>query len=330
MTAFAELAVTTNFSFLRGGSHPEELVRQAAELGLAGIAVADRNTLAGVVRGHVAAKEAGFRYTVGCRLVFRDRTPDILAWPTNREAYGRLCRLLTLGNRRAEKGQCHLDLADLLEWGEGLILGVVPGAIARDAAVPSPWRERGEGLEPIRRGLYPLTRIDPPARLDPTSPTQLRCSGVGMYLKSKSEKSDFDGRGDDAGPPVLIKYKTVKRSSSAASPLPNGERDRVRGDLGTDPLTATLAALKDAFPGNVRLMASLTYGAADHRRLALLDRTAHHFGVRALTAILGIITSSGPQNGACYGTNSGTFNSFTGFLFASVRIGSCTADQANG
>src|SRR5438105_8520532 len=134
MTRFAELAVTTNFSFLRGGSHPEELVREAARLGLAGIAVTDRNTLAGVVRGHIAAKEAGFRYAVGCRLVFRDgsptgpapvrgkplalvkspvpeRPPDILAWPTDRAAYGRLCRLLTLGTRRAEKGECHLDLA---------------------------------------------------------------------------------------------------------------------------------------------------------------------------------------------------------------------------
>src|SRR5882672_82156 len=110
MTPFAELAVTTNFSFLRGGSHPEEFVGQAAELGLTGVAVADRNTLAGVVRGHIAAKDANLRYVVGCRLAFRDGTSDIIAWPTDRIAYGRLCRLLTEGNIRAEKGQCHLDL----------------------------------------------------------------------------------------------------------------------------------------------------------------------------------------------------------------------------
>ena len=127
MTAFAELAVTTNFSFLRGGSHPEEFVGQAAELGLAGIAVTDRNTLAGVVRGHIMAKEKGFRYVVGCRLVFRDGTPDVIAWPTDRTAYGRLCRLLTTGNLRADKGECHLDLPDLLEWGAGMMLGVMPG-----------------------------------------------------------------------------------------------------------------------------------------------------------------------------------------------------------
>ncbi len=143
MTPFAELVVTTNFSFLRGASHPEELAFAAARLGLAGLGVADRNTLAGVVRGHLAAKEAGLRYAVGCRLVFRNNpspereggtmrsmvggvTPDILVWPTDRAAYGRLCRLLTEGNRRAPKGQCFLDLADLLEWGEGMMLGVVP------------------------------------------------------------------------------------------------------------------------------------------------------------------------------------------------------------
>src|ERR1700730_6645164 len=109
--ACAELAITTNFSFLRGGSHPEELVRQAASLGLSGVAVTDRNTLAGVVRGHITAKESGFFYAVGCRLAFRDGTPDVLAWPTDRAAYGRLCRLLTLGNRRAIQGERHLDPA---------------------------------------------------------------------------------------------------------------------------------------------------------------------------------------------------------------------------
>jgi error-prone DNA polymerase len=177
---FAELAVTTNFSFLRGGSHPEELVRQAAELGLAGIAVTDRNTLAGIVRGHVMAKELGFRYVVGCRLVFRDGTPDILAWPTDRGAYGRLCRLLTLGNRRAEKGQCHLDFDDLFEWGTGTMFGVVPG-------------------------------FRPDEKLD-----------------------------------------------------------------------ATLARLKDTFPGALRLMLTRPHGANDHRRLTLIARAARHFGVPLL------------------------------------------------
>jgi error-prone DNA polymerase len=168
MIAFAELAVTTNFSFLRGGSHPEEMVRQAHALGLAAIAVADRNSFAGIVRGHQMAKEVGLPYRFGVRLVFADGTPDILAWPTDRAAYGRLCRLLTRGKRRAEKGACTITIDDLLEWGEGQVLGVM------------------------------------------------------------------SGRGEDAA------------------------------------LSATLARLVEAFPGSVRLMAAMTYGAGDRRRLARL------------------------------------------------------------
>src|SRR5215510_8718902 len=103
MSGFAELCVTTNFSFLRSGSHPEEMVEQAATLGLAGIGIADRNTLAGVVRAHVAAKEEKVRMIVGARLVFRDGTPDLIVYPKDRLAYARLTRLLTKGNRRAPK-----------------------------------------------------------------------------------------------------------------------------------------------------------------------------------------------------------------------------------
>ncbi|HZZ62556.1 MAG TPA: error-prone DNA polymerase [Roseiarcus sp.] len=128
---FAELATMTNFSFLRGASHPEEMVARAAELGLAGIGVADRNTLAGVVRAHVFAREnkaalAGMRVVVGARLAFDDGTPDILAYPKDRAAYGRLCRILTVGNLRAEKGECHLRVEDLIEHGEGLQIVALP------------------------------------------------------------------------------------------------------------------------------------------------------------------------------------------------------------
>lgn len=126
MTAYAELAAVTNYSFLRGASHPLEMVGTAKEFGYAGIGIADRNTLAGVVRAHVAAKEYGVRLAVGARLVFTDDTPDLLAYPKDRPAYGRLCRLLTTGNRRAEKGDCLLTIGDLKEFAEGLRLIVVP------------------------------------------------------------------------------------------------------------------------------------------------------------------------------------------------------------
>ncbi|MBI1339391.1 DNA polymerase III subunit alpha [bacterium] len=120
MTGFAELAAATNFSFLRGASHPEEMVQEAKALGLAGLGVADRNTLAGVVRAHAAAKAAGLALAVGARLSFMDETPDVLVYPRDRAGYGRLCRLLTLGARRAPKGACHLTFEDLLDHGAGL------------------------------------------------------------------------------------------------------------------------------------------------------------------------------------------------------------------
>ncbi len=136
MSDYAELAVTSNFTFLTGASHPEEWAVAVAHLGLAGFALTDRNTLAGVVRAHVAAEEAKLRFAPGCRLAFSDATPDVLAWPTDRAAWGRLCRLLTLGNRRAEKGACRLGLDDLLSHGEGLmlapLLGAAPSLAPRD------------------------------------------------------------------------------------------------------------------------------------------------------------------------------------------------------
>src|SRR4030081_1813705 len=122
---YAELAVTTNFSFLRGASHAQELVVCAKRLRTAGIGIADRNSVAGVVRAHMAAQEAGLRLAVGARLVFADGTPDILAYPRDRAAWGRLTRLLSLGKRRAQKGDCLLGFADLLDFIAGLNLIVM-------------------------------------------------------------------------------------------------------------------------------------------------------------------------------------------------------------
>ena len=125
MTDYVELQVTSNFSFLRGASHPQELVAQAAALGQKVIAIADRNTLAGIVQAHAAAEERGSRLVVGCRLDLVDR-PSLLCYPTDKAAYARLCRLLTHGKRRAEKGECRLAYADVVAHGEGQILVAVP------------------------------------------------------------------------------------------------------------------------------------------------------------------------------------------------------------
>src|SRR5580658_9668999 len=123
--SYAELQVTSNFSFLRGGSHPWELVQQAAALGLAAIAITDRNSVAGLVRAHQAAKEAGIRLVVGVRLDLRDGA-SLLVFPEDRAAYGRLTTLLTLGKRRAPKAECHLDYPDVVAHGEGLVVVLLP------------------------------------------------------------------------------------------------------------------------------------------------------------------------------------------------------------
>jgi DNA-directed DNA polymerase III PolC len=140
---YLEFAVASNFSFLRGASHPEELMVQAASIGLAGIGLCDRNSVAGVVRAHLAKREQNLalRYHPGARLVFADGTPDILSFPRDRAAWGRLTRLLTIGNLRAEKGECLLHLDDLLAHVDGLELVVMQRSTA-DFSLPPPERGR--------------------------------------------------------------------------------------------------------------------------------------------------------------------------------------------
>jgi error-prone DNA polymerase len=166
---FAELVAATNYSFLTGASHPSDMVRRAMELGMAGIGIADRNSVAGVVRAWIALNETcdqakaaleeiDFKLVVGARLVFADATPDVIAYPATRHGWGRLTRLLTLGNRRAEKGDCHLYFADLLAHAEDLLLIVMadeahefalrrlaearPGAVWLGAAMPRQGSDR--------------------------------------------------------------------------------------------------------------------------------------------------------------------------------------------
>jgi error-prone DNA polymerase len=143
--AYAELQVTTNFSFLRGGSHPEEMIVQAAELGCRAVAVTDINTLSGIVRGKMAAKETPIQYIVGCHLQVKaalgvlaagsssaDSHLSLLVYPTDRAAYGRLCRLLSFGKRRAAKGQCDLTLQDVLDHNTGLLAVLLPPPVITD------------------------------------------------------------------------------------------------------------------------------------------------------------------------------------------------------
>jgi error-prone DNA polymerase len=125
MSAYAELAVTTNFSFLRGASHPQELVARADALGLAAIGIADRNSFAGVVRAYDEARKRKIKLLVGIRLVTADGF-EVLAYPIDRIAYGRLCRMITAGNLKAKKGECHLNFEDILGASAGQIFIALP------------------------------------------------------------------------------------------------------------------------------------------------------------------------------------------------------------
>jgi error-prone DNA polymerase len=174
MSAYAEFAVTTNFSFLRGAAHPAEMVERADELGLAAIGIADRNSFAGVVRAYDEAKNRKIKFLVGTRLVTVDGF-EVLAYPTDRAAYGRLCRLITAGNLKADKGECHLDFDDILAASEGQMLIAVPSfglfsdcARHRESGDPVSFphseldsRLRGNEREKFTRRLSSLARAAP-------------------------------------------------------------------------------------------------------------------------------------------------------------------------
>ncbi len=186
MSAFAELQVLSNFSFLEGASHPQEYALAAAALGYDAFALTDRNSLAGVVRAHQAAKEAGIRFVVGVRLDLvqdlkpyearpldaqrRPRPPDgfsLLAWPADRPAYSRLSKLISLGRQRAPKGACWLTLDDVEEYGEGTLFAflpdTLPGGMDADAALADLRQRFGRNLY---LATYPRFRGDRGIALD--------------------------------------------------------------------------------------------------------------------------------------------------------------------
>jgi error-prone DNA polymerase len=138
---YSELHCKTNFSFLIGASHADELVARAKSLGYHALAVTDQNSLAGVVRAHTAAKQAGLKLIIGAEMIPVDGWPIVL-WAPDRQAYGSLARLITRGRRQAPKGQCLLTVDEILEHASGLIAGIVP---PRDCVL-SAWDERHESI----------------------------------------------------------------------------------------------------------------------------------------------------------------------------------------
>lgn len=128
---YTELQVTTNFSFLRGASHPEEMVEQAAKFGYKSIAITDRNTFAGIVRAHVAGRKTGMHIIPACRLDLIDGH-SLLAFPTNKDAYAQISALLTLGNLRTEKGKCNLYKSDVYNHASGSKFILLPPSELND------------------------------------------------------------------------------------------------------------------------------------------------------------------------------------------------------
>ncbi|HWY13626.1 MAG TPA: error-prone DNA polymerase [Rhizomicrobium sp.] len=249
--SFAEIAVITNFSFLRGASHPKELVAAAAFDGHAAIGIADRNTLAGVVRAYEGLNEVRektgktTKLLVGARLVFVDGTPDILAYPTDRPAYGRLCRLLSAGKLRAAKGECILTLDDLLERQEGLLLVIMP---------PHPAREEASG-DPFKKSWNTAA-----------APTD----------GNAQNKSVLPA---EAGTQSRVAWNNSLRARTRANWVPASAGMTRFEDVAFERLPVLLETLSSAAPGRVWLGASMLYRGDDARRLRKLARVARSVSV---------------------------------------------------
>ncbi|HET7848758.1 MAG TPA: error-prone DNA polymerase [Pseudolabrys sp.] len=254
---YVEFAVTSNFSFLRGASHPEEMLRQAAHLDMAGMGLCDRNSVAGVVRAHLLKRETKLAlcYHPGARLVFADGTPDILAYPRDRAAWGRLCRLLTTGNLRAEKGYCTLFIEDLLAHIDGLELIVME-----------------KSTNDFLSSAVSLLST-PPA-----------CPSLPPPLAGEVGSRSDPGRGPFANVNFISLFRassaSAERVSASTLTLPRKrgrEKEEQRGRehaFSIEKLKLLLPLLHDAAPGRVRLAASMLYRGDDRARLAKLAECA--------------------------------------------------------
>src|SRR6266568_2384913 len=242
---YVEFAVTSNFSFLWGGSHPEELIAQAARLALLGMGLCDRNSVAGVVRAHLAKREneLDVRYHPGARLIFCDGTPDVLAYPRDRAGWGKLCRLLTRGNLRAEKGDCILHLEDLLEHADGLEL-VVMARTSRDQGNIAIGNDVNLGTSTIEGGFPP--------------PLWGRGREGGKFNPTRKHPSP---------------HPSPTRGEGAVCGSPSAESHN-QGNP-----SKTLARLREAAPKRVRLAAAMLYAGTDRARLAERAAIAREAGV---------------------------------------------------
>ncbi len=240
--SYAELHARTNFSFLRGASHPDELVRRAAELGLNALAVTDRHSLAGVVRAHVTAAEVGLKLIIGAEILPEDTLPMVLL-ATDRAAYGRLARLITRGSRRAEKGGCRLRLEDIAEHAEGLIAGVILGSI-----------EKAESRKPKAAGWPGLERSEAPGCSK--SEVGTRKSEIGSRRSAHGEPDPQAGAPSAPGSGRITNHVEPRAARTAGS-RPPAALQQTLGKLDQ------LARLREIFGDRCYLLAELHRGPDD-------------------------------------------------------------------
>jgi error-prone DNA polymerase len=306
MSRYIEFAVTSNFSFLSGASHPEELMAEAVRLDLAGLGVCDRNSVAGVVRAHVAKRESDWAlaYHPGTRLVFADGTPDILAYPRNRAGWGKLCRLLTCGNRRARKADCLLYLEDLLAHVADLEL-IVMTRSTRDEQT-SAMRLKAADLDDHPSADRQISqKIGGNANDSPkTMPTFRAANGAVLTLVGSDSSSVSSPAPTLATDPASLVEKdrhlhpaissATKQSALRAVPAnieahperpktpPPARASKAGASLQKhdaahkkpERLLDLLHRLKQAAPDRVRLAASVSYSGSDQARLARLSALA--------------------------------------------------------
>ena len=285
--AYVELAAASNFSFLHGASHGTDLLARAVELGHAGFGIADRNTVAGVVRVWKALKDAregcrdvigvdlpkDFKFVAGARLVFADGTPDIIAYPETRYGWGRLCRLLSKGNLRADKGDCVLRFEDLLEHRQELLLIVLPESTRREG--------EGEERKADDQTELPddnLTFSESLAQTSkPVIPAQAGIHKLELRDRdSTSENMDSRLRGnDDVGGNNVIAF-------------PGREAPQKRD------LPYILTTLRAHAPERIWLGAAMDRSGPDQRRLVRLARTAREAQVPLLA--INDVLYAGPED----------------------------------
>ncbi len=244
---YAELHCKTNYSFLTGASHPDELVARAVELGYSALAVTDEHSLAGVVRAFGAARKTKLKLIIGAEIAPLD-APRIVLWAPDRAAYGRLCKLLTIGRRRAKKGECQIRFADIVEYSGGLLAGVIPELAGQKLA--------GQNLVP--------------------SPQPL-----GKHIVSSP---CFGGEGKGEGVFDSLATQPLIRPSATFSPAGTGRRNMNDPPRHDEYPRFTESQYRELFGDRGYLLAELYRGSDDALRLALLQRLSIQTGLPLVAA----------------------------------------------